>query len=357
MRNIYILFFILFLTVLVGGASVFITHTIAQDKTQQAFDVACIAQDVASFKDCIQQLQDNKTDFIKITEMISCTNQNDCAIRLTNIRRPVIIYGSSTTQAGFIRTENFNYSLFTLQNVSGVNIGGFLLEDRGNPCENGFCSPLITVQDSENVLIESLHTISAINTAVFVSNSKKTAVRKSLFDNSQTHAVVIERSSDTSIEDTTFSNSWSNALVFSSQGTNIISRNTFLHNQSKGIYQNCGSTCTGAQLIIAEGTGKVLVEKNKIKQGSVDVYDTFGLTTSGIELAGSQIEQATLRCNEISSNSGNGIVLTNRNDTFKSITVEKNSIFSNGIDLNVLQQATDVIEENCLTKSCRVPSC
>jgi hypothetical protein len=348
----------LFICIVLIAAFV-VKHSGAQEKVQQVLDIACIAKDVSSFKDCVQKIQDGQTDFIKITDMITCQSQDDCAVRLSNIKRTVLIYGATNTGSGFKRVNNFNYAIFTLQDSQNISIGGFLIDDSSEPsCPVGtVCPPAILVQNSEKILIESLNTKSVKNTAVMIQGSKNTIIRKSFFDDSETHAIEIQTSADTKIESNTVKNTQSNGVTFSSLGQNSITGNTFIHN-NRAIYStNCGSTCIGGQLQIMPGTGTVLVRKNIIQDGTIDVYGGFGLTASGIEIAGQNIDSVTLSCNTIVNNSGNGVVQTNRDASFKSVQLLQNIFTQNGIDVNIPFAASDKNEGNCYQVGCRVDGC
>jgi hypothetical protein len=351
----------LFLLSIFSVLTILITrHIVAQENVQQVLDIACIAKDVPSYKDCIQKVQDGKTDFVKITEMLDCQSQDDCAIRLSDIKRTVLIYGATNTGSGFRRVNNYNYALFTLQNSSKISLGSFLIDD-GNTtfCPVGTtCPPLILVQNSEKVLIESLITRSAKNTVILVQGSKNTIVRKSNFDNSENHAIEVQNpSTDTTIENNTFRNSWSNAVVFSSLGENFIRGNTFTHNHMTPAYNNCEGFCVGAQLHILSNTKNVTIKKNKILDGSIDTYTAFGMYATGIEISPTNVEKATISCNTIYNNSGNGVVISNRTLSTKQMIMEKNTISNNGLNTNFYLNAVDEIRDNCFDASCKVDGC
>lgn len=359
MKKVAILFFVIFFAVI---SIVLVRHTTAQEKVQQFLDVACVAEDLASFKQCLQDVFDKKTDFIKITKVIICENQSDCAFSISGINRAVLIYGVSNTGSGFRRTGELNYSLFTIQNSSKVSIGGMLIDDTNGLCALGNCQPMVLVKDSENILIDGLNTKSALGSAVVVQGSVKTVIKKSVFNDSANHGIEIQNmpdkiSSESAIESNTFKNSGTSALVLASFGKNIISGNTFEKNHRSASFSGCGDLCSGAQMVIASPSGSIKIDKNIVRNGSIDVYSPFGLTASGVQISGSDIEQVTLRCNTITANTGNGLVVANRTDSFQKLEVEKNKFIMNGIDVNVVPLSSDVIKNNCFNDSCVLDGC
>lgn len=351
------LFFTGFLASLVVGICFsYVQSSIAQEKVQQVVDVACVVSDVVTFKNCIQKIQEDKSDFVKITSLIQCQNRDDCAVELSNIKRAVLIYGVSA-DTGFQRINTFDYPIFTIKNSSKISIGGMLFDDTQGSCSTGtICSPAISLHDSDHILIESLIVKSAKETAVLVQGGKQVTIKNSTFDGSENHAVKIQNSEEAIITGNKFVNSGSNALVIASLGSNVISNNTFTHNNWR-FFTNCDAVCVGGQVAILPNTDSVTIKHNTIQDGSIDGYDEFGLTTSGIEIEGQNINDISISCNTISKNSGNGIVLVDRGSSFKTIKIENNTFLENGLDLNVHFSSSDKIEGNCFGSACSVKGC
>lgn len=309
-----------------------VRHTTAQEKNQQAYDVACEVTDIPSLKDCVQQARDKKVDLIKISKMIECTSKDDCAVDLSNIETSLKIYGITNGENGFRRTNSFDYSIFTLKNTKNVVIGNFLIEDTVGECVD--CPPSITIADSENITVDQLYTKATKGVAVSVTTSSYIGIKNSRFENSQT-----------------------SALHFSAKGTNAISNNTFIHNHQKAVYGECTGICDAAQVRILQDTETILIDHNTIRDGFIDIYNGFGLYASGIELAATNIKKATISCNKIYNNTGNGLVIPSRTASTSQIILQKNAIYNNGINVNYYTGPQDKIEDNCSVSGCKVVGC
>jgi hypothetical protein len=352
--------------VVVGFVSVFLTqHSGAQEQNQQAYDIACEVKDVATLKDCVQQAKEGKYNLIKIAAIVECTSKEDCAVDLSNIDISLKIYGINNTDTGFKRTGQFDYSLFTLKNTKSIVIGSFLIDDssEGNCSALGSpCPPAMLVESSKNNVIDQLRTRGVKNTGVSIVSSENIVIKNSVFQASQNHGVVVtngdSKSSNIQLEQNTFTDSSATALVFAaSDGTNSIIKNTFQHNHREAIYGECTGICNASQLHIMANTKNILIANNTISGGLINLYNPFGLYASGIEIASELVENATLRCNTISNNTGNGIVIPDRAASSKSIELKQNAIFDNGIDLNVATTSADQIGDNCFSSSCKIAGC
>ncbi len=356
-----LLFFVLGVSVLF-----FLTqHSGAQEQNQQVYDVACEVKDVPTLKDCIQQAKDKKTDLIKITSIVECISKDDCEIDMSDMTTPLKMYGISNTETGFKRIGQFDYSLFTFKNNHDIVIGSFMIDDSsvGDCAALGApCPPAIVFEGTKDSMIDQLRTLNTKGTSVSILSSKNIVIKNSVFNGSQNHSLVVSNGTSVSrtiqVEQNTFTDSGSNALIFSaSDGKNSIRQNTFTHNHKDSLYDGCVGVCTASQLRILPFTKDILIEKNTISDGSIDTYTAFGLYASGIEIAPQLVENATLRCNKIFSNTGNGVVIPDRTASTKTINMTKNSIYNNGINVNFYLQPDDNVQNNCFDASCKVDGC
>lgn len=324
--------------VVVGIFSFFATqYSGAQEQNQQAYDIACDVKDVPTLKDCFEKAKNGEYNLIKITRIIECTSKDDCAIDLSNLHISLKIYGTST-DTGFKRIGNFDYSLFTIKNSSDIIIGGFLIDDTssGDCSAQGIsCPPAMIIDASKNIVIDQLRTKAVKNSGISVKDASSITIKNSVFADSSGTAVVF----------------------LANSGENIITNNTFTHNHKASFFQDCVGICIGAQVSILPNTKNLTVSKNTIKDGSIDVYGPLGLYASGIDIAGENVEAVTVSCNTISNNSGNGIVIGQQQASTKDITIGKNKLYGNGIDVNVIGLPQNTIENNCFDASCKVEGC
>jgi hypothetical protein len=356
----------IFCLILVISTGVFVTQRSgAQEQNQQAYDIACEVKDVATLKDCVQQAKEGKYNLIKVSAIVECTSKEDCAVDLSNIDTSLKIYGINNTDTGFKRTEQFDYSLFTFKNSKNFVIGSFLIDDssQGNCSALGSpCPPAIVVENSSNNTIDQLRTRGVKNTGVSIASSSNIVIKNSVFQASQNHGVIVtngdSKSADIHLEQNTFTDNSANALVFAaSDGANSITKNTFQHNHREAIYGECTGICNASQLHIMPNTKNILIANNTIGGGIIDLYNPFGLYASGIEIAPDSVENATVQCNTISTNTGNGIVIPNRTASSKPINIKQNTIFDNGINFNVATTSADQVRDNCFDASCKVEGC
>lgn len=327
-----LLFFAFFL---VGVSIVLFTrHTIAQEKSQQAYDVACEISDVPTLQDCIKRAKNKEYDLIKIIKIIECQSKDDCAIDLSGVEKAIKIYGITNTDTGFKRTGNFDYSLFTIKNSKDIVIGSFLIDDTSEGGCPGSCPPAIVIENSTNITVDQLSAKSVKSTAISVKDASSIAIKDSVFTDSS-----------------------SAALLFSADGTNSITNNTFMHNHKDALYEACRGICTGAQVQILPNTKNVRIEKNIIRDGQIDIYNAFGLYASGIEIAGRDVGSVTMSCNKIYGNSGNGVVIPNRETSTQQVIMKQNAIYNNGINVNVETGPQDQVDNNCFDFSCKIDGC
>lgn len=326
--------FLLFGILFVGISIIFLAHkTTAQEKSQQAYDVACEISDVPTLQDCIKRAKNKEYDLIKIIKIIECQSKDDCAIDLSGVEKAIKIYGITNTDTGFKRTGNFDYSLFTIKNSKDIVIGSFLIDDTSEGGCPGSCPPAIVIENSTNIIVDQLSAKSVKSTAISVKDASSIAIKDSVFTDSS-----------------------SAALLFSADGTNSITNNTFMHNHKDALYEACRGICTGAQVYIMSNTKNVAISRNIIKDGRIDLFDPLGLYASGIDISGEGVENIMISCNKVYDNTGNGIVVNQQSST-KNITIEKNTIYGNGIDLNVSTQPQNTIQNNCFDFSCKIDGC
>jgi len=325
---------LLFAFFLVGFSIVlFSRNTTAQEKNQQAYDVACEVTDVATLKECIKRAKNKEYDLIKIMKIIECRSKDDCEIDLSGVEKAIKIYGITNTDTGFKRTGNFDYSLFTIKNSKDIFIGSFLIDDTSEGGCTGSCPPAFVIENSTNITVDQLSTKSSKSTALSVKDA-----------------------SSITIKDSVFTDSSSTALVFSADGTNSITNNTFTHNHKDALSEACRGVCIEAQVYIMSNTKNVAISRNIIKDGRIDLFDPLGLYASGIDISGEGVENIMISCNKVYDNTGNGIVVNQQSST-KNITIEKNTIYGNGIDLNVPTQPQNTIQNNCFDFSCQIAGC
>lgn len=323
----------LLLFLVLGIGIFFFAHrTTAQEQNQQAYDVACEVTDVPTLQECVRKAKNKEYDLIRIMNIVECVSKDDCAIDLSNVDKAIKIYGVNT-DTGFKRTGNFDYSLFTIKNSKDIVIGSFLIDDTSEGSCTGSCPPAIVIENSTNITVDQLRAKSVKSTAISVKNA-----------------------SSITIKDSVFTDSSSAALVFSADGTNSITNNTFTHNHKGASFADCVGICTGAQVYIMPNTKNVTFSKNIVKDGNIDIYDALGLYASGIDVAGENVENVTLSCNKIYNNTGNGIVIPQQSST-TGIRIEKNSVYKNGIDLNLNTVSQNTNQDNCFSSSCQAAGC
>jgi len=294
---------------------------------------------------------------IKITKTISCESKTDCEINFDNLKTEIILSGFSSEAPTFKRVgDDFSYSIFNITNSENIKFRNLVFDEGdGSVCKNGGCQPTINISSSQGIYLESIKISGAKESGVKITNSGQIGISNSQIINSFKNAVQVTTDQETKgvlLDGNLFENNGSNAIVFSAKSTvkipSLIKNNTFSKNHSKGVYSECTYPCAAGQILIRDGTENLAVQNNKIRGGSSPALDILGLYPSGIELSSTNTKNIDISCNTVTQNKGSGIVQTGTESTIN-ISVNKNELVNNGINLN-LQKAASL--DNCFNEKC-----
>jgi hypothetical protein len=114
-------FMLLLLLAGIGIGIYLVQHPTIFNPRADTNDTSCQASDAASFRNCLFKAGD-ETNFhiqkIEVTKQINCTEggfqNNQCTFILNSRTSPLTISGTPGTNAGFKRTQKYNYPLLTL---------------------------------------------------------------------------------------------------------------------------------------------------------------------------------------------------------------------------------------------------
>ena len=316
--------------------------------TTLASSGTCQASDMATAKDCFNKVNSGSVNAVEVTTPITCSGPNACAFSLNNINRPVSIYGTLNTNAGFTITDSNNYSILTVNNSSQVTISNLILNDTSgihcefwygyfNPC---YASPIVFLGGANNV-VDGLTIENSRYIGLYISGSNLT-VKNSKFLNNSWMGIGINQINPWAgpivggtpiihIENNLFQDNASSAIDGSFSGTqdnpSIIRNNILINNHRQALFNLCGGVngldpCPGGQLVLEPpSTQNLIISNNIIKDGSLD------LGTTGIELAGN-ISDLTIQNNDIHHNTGSGIYL-DAGTPISNIKILNNMLYDN----------------------------
>ena len=285
----------------------------------------CQASSMATAKDCFNKLNNGSVNAVEVTTPIACSGENACAFSLNNINRPVLIYGTPNTNAGFTITDSNNYSILTVNNSSQVTISNLILNDTsGIHCEfwygyfNPCYAPPMVFSGGANNVIDGITIENSRYQALEISEGNNLTIKNSKFLNNSWFGIAIDNVENNHvnppvalhIENNLFQDNSTSAIGGPLSGTadnpSTIKNNVFINNHRQAIFAVCGpnnlSPCGGGQLFIDWYTQNLVIANNTIKDGSLDV------STAGIELT-AYLSDLTIENNDIHHNTGAGIIL------------------------------------------------
>lgn len=323
-------------------------------------EFACIAKNPATLKECINQVRTIKVPLVKIDAPIICASQNDCAFDFTGINTDTTFY-ATRTENKIIRSNDFSYTVFNIDNSSGLKFSGLTFQDDGiSDCPQGtVCPPVVVINKSGKIIIERTSFADLKGTALFVSDSRTVTIDRSNFSDGLKDGIRISSSKPTggiNITGNNFDGISGNAVSYQAVSTNgplsTITSNTFTNNHAKGFYENCTYPCTGSQVRIIGPTSNLQFRQNKITGGLNTIFDSLGLYPSGLEIGSTNINNLRIYCNEISGNLGSGIVQPSPVTGSGQISVDGNKIWGNGLDMNTV--SANITETNCYNDQCNL---
>ena len=320
-------------------------------------EYACRARDPESFKACLVEARQTGVPFIRIDAPIICESRADCEFNMSNMKYFLKI-APAAPENKFIRTSDFGYTLFNIQNSGQIELASLTFEDESDTgCPQGTtCPPLISISMATNIKFDKVTFNKTQNTSVKIADSRGIEIYNSLFKDSYRSAIEISTANFTDglrIENNTFENNAGAALIFQSNSLSsqsLVQNNKFINNHSNGAYADCTYPCTGAQIKINGPTSNLRIAKNSITGGINTALDSLGLYASGIEIAGQNIKSTSLYCNEITANRGSGIVQAPPYANITAVTISENKLTGNGLNLNIPTVPAD--DTNCYTAEC-----
>jgi hypothetical protein len=309
---------------------------------------ACQASDSATAKDCFNKVNSGSVDTVEITTQITCSGENACAFSLNNINRPVLIYGTPNTDAGFKVIDDNNYSVLEVNNSSGVTIANLLFDDTSgircefwygyhNPC---FVPPIVFTGGSDNV-VDEVTIQNSRYIGLNISKGNNLTIRNSKFINNSWFGVESESATALHIENNLFQDNSSSGIDGYFLGTtdtpSTIRNNILINNHRQAIFAICGPTnlspCSGGQLVV-EALGyseNLIISHNTIKDGSLDA--NMG-GTSGIEINTDWTKNVTIQNNDFHHNTGAGIYyFPSETGNVSTLSVINNMAYDNTVDI------------------------
>lgn len=323
-------------------------------------EFACNAFDPQSLKSCIREVSESGMPLIRITSPITCQNRDECDFEIKNMARSFEI-SPSKPENKIIRQGDFGYTLFTIENSSGVSFRKLGFEDLASlPCPAATaCPPLISIKNSGNLNFEGISLLKTAGTGINISDSRDISITDSVFKESFRTAVEVSSAGftrDIKIDNNVFDSNASSAVVFQAislaGSPSSISSNSFVNNHAKGMYLNCSYPCAGGQIRVNGPTSNLNINQNTINGGQNTVFDFLGLYASGIEISGQNLSGIMLYCNEISGNRGSGIVQSGPFVNISAVTISENKIWGNGLNLNI--PTVTPAQDNCYTQECKL---
>ena len=89
----------------------------------------CLADSLNAFKNCINNVNANKTDYVEVTDFFICKKADNCEFRLANIRRPVMISGKKGVKAGIKRLDWFQNPILHISASENIYIGNLIFDE------------------------------------------------------------------------------------------------------------------------------------------------------------------------------------------------------------------------------------
>ncbi|MBI4084384.1 MAG: right-handed parallel beta-helix repeat-containing protein [Candidatus Levybacteria bacterium] len=314
----------------------------------------CQASDAVSWKDCGNKINSNLADNIEITTLITCSGPNACPIQITNVNRPVRIYGTPNSSAGLKRIDNYTYPLLSISGSNGIRIENLHFDETTASCSSN-CRSTLAIANSQNITFDTINVLYPKVMGLEISNVDTITVTNSKFINASVFGIWMSTTQpyipkNAHITNNLFLDTKSNAVFFSATATpenpSTINGNTFIHNHREAIFSVCGGgnyPCSGGQLLLAQGTNNLKIEGNIIKEGKIDAHAE--LWASGIEVEQINIHNVTITRNDIHDNRGYGIVAVSNPQNVDGVTISDNKLYRNSF--GNFRFATADIRNNC----------
>lgn len=342
----------------------------------------CYSSDLPTLKACFEKISAGQIDEVQITKLIDCDgHETECSFSLNQIKRPVNITGANNAQAGFKRTQNFNYQIFKIANSENIALRNLIFDDDLNQrCSKEQCgeSP-VSVISSKNITLDKLSFKHPKPWGISILASSNITVQNSSFVNGEYFGVwipSIHPSKSIRVINNYFENIRSTGITIGGvSGTednpNLIRGNTIVHNHCDAMFTGCGADgtklCSGGEFVVEKDTDHLIIENNVVRDGFINECQPLnvpqpphlaGLMNSGLELTFEGLNDITIRNNTMYNISGNGIVIDQpiRSDV-SNITITGNKIYNVGLmpinfpeTLNGRKIAT--IADNCFREDC-----
>ena len=305
----------------------------------------CKASDAATLQNCVTRLQQGLTDKVELTALITCSGTNACLIDLVNIHRPVTVFGTAGSGAGFRRIDSYTYSIVNMFNASKVTLANLVFDEgRDSSCVD--CAMTINIQGASDLLLERLTLLRSKSNAIAVNGARNLVIRNSWIESAGEFGIWsgINQSSNVLVENNSFTDVQSNAMFWSFTDSTTIRRNTFRHNHRVALFNACGGLCPGGQLDILVNN-HFLIESNRILDGVIDLNNATG-QVSGIEMD-RELQNVTIRNNDIANNRAAGIGMNPGVSQPGKIVITGNNLFGNGVPFAGLENRPIEISSNC----------
>lgn len=325
----------------------------------------CQASDTGGVHQCLNRLNSGEVSSVEIKGQITCSGSNTCNFPEIKNTSPAAIYGTPNQQAGFRRTDNYNYKLFKVRDAANLTIANLTFDDVspddcGDSCHN---SP-ITLYGGSNIVLDNNTYKNSKYMGIEVYNTKNLVIKNSHFQNNGWFGLWTDRAESINVENNLFQDNKSNAILGSFTGTSSnqsrIRNNTFTHNHRDVIFFVCGGpekACPGGQVDITPPTQHLVIERNVIKDGRIDNWDSKGFFAAGLELNADTHDLWVVN-NAIYNNTGSGIVVNDANQPSNyNINITNNSVFRNinNSEWNIRFPGAN-IRDNCTASSgCDIP--
>lgn len=267
----------------------------------------CKAGAIASLNQCLVKLEAGTISRIEITNKINCNNIARCEFIIQNVTQGEI-FGTPGSNAGFIRTDLYDYNIFKIINSTNLTISNLTFDDNiGSPnCIYTEylvkCKPQINISSSSIIVLNALKLFNSKAQAIILQEVNNFTFKNSELTGTYVQGIWMKPDSVNGVRilNNIFKDTFASALFIA--GTNIIiNDNVFIHNQWKPPW-----ITQGGQINIYK-VNNLLIENNEIKDGKYDNHPT-GITP-GIEFHSKLLNKnVTIRNNNIHDNSGWGIV-------------------------------------------------
>ena len=297
---------------------------------------------------------------IRVSSTISCSGANTCSIDLSNVQRPVVVFGE-TGAAGFLRTDSYSYPLVNISNADSVTVANLTFDEgpadptcdpvEGSGGNYSFpCASTIAVGLSNLVSLDRLTLLHAKFHAIQITASRAVSVTNSqILDTGVfgiwTGANASQRSTGLSFDNNLIRDVRSNGMFISFTDSTTVRHTTFDHDHRVALFNNCNGLCPGGELDIA-ANDHLRVESNQFLNAIIDLNNATG-QAGGLEIQG-DCQNTFVSNNEFAHIRGAGaaadpgVILTN-------FVISGNKLYDNGINFYGFDRTGAQIAGNCFT--------